>query len=155
MGFGNNMVESINGNGESTSSPQAGGFAFPIPFAGTINNLQISCNLFVASVSSINTLGLIYDVTVFKSSSVTNNGIDNVAVPYITTGLTSSLSFGYPNNVIAPGTFRSATNLNTGSLAVNAGDRIGIRVRTRARTDASACDIGQLSFSASLSYTPS
>ena len=55
MGFGNHTVEVIDGSGESTMPPEAGGFAFPIPFAGTVQNLQISADLLVASVASINT----------------------------------------------------------------------------------------------------
>ncbi|MGN7471702.1 hypothetical protein [Brevibacillus sp. SAFN-007a] len=139
--------------------PEAGGFAFPIPFAGIISNLQISADLLVASVTSINTLGLQYDFTVFRAPSVPNNGIDHPSAPYVTTLLTSSLRFGFPNNIITPGIpdgFRTATNRNSlVSLPVAEGDRIGIRVRTLAATDPSAADITQLSFSATLSYTPS
>ncbi|MEH7483865.1 hypothetical protein V7157_22925, partial [Neobacillus drentensis] len=155
MGFGNHTVEVINGSGESTMPPEAGGFAFPIPFAGTVQNLQISADLLVASGVSINTLGLQYDFTVFVAPSVPNNGIDHLSSPYLTTSLTSFVRFGFPNTTITPGTFRTATNINVGSLSVAAGDRIGIRVRTLASTDPSAADITQLSFSASLSYTPS
>ncbi|MDR6883776.1 hypothetical protein [Bacillus sp. 3255] len=155
MGFGNSTVEVIDGSGESTMPPEAGGFAFPIPFNGTVQNLQISADLLVASVVSINTLGLEYVFTVFRAPSVPNNGIDHISSPYLTTALTSSVRFGFPNNIITAGTFRTATNLNLGSLNVSAGDRIGIRVRTLASTDPSAADITQLSFSASLSYTPS
>ncbi|WP_147304165.1 hypothetical protein [Cohnella lupini] len=155
MGFGNRTVEVIDGSGESTSPPEAGGFAFPIPFPGIVQNLQISADLLVASVVSINTLGLQYDFTVFRAPSVPNNGIDHISSAYLTTPLTSSVRFGFPNNIITAGTFRTATNLNVGgSLVVAAGDRIGIRVRTLQSTDASAADITQLSFSASLSYTP-
>ena len=156
MGFGNHTVEVIDGSGESTMPPEAGGFAFPIPFAGTVQNLQISVDLLVASVVSINTLGLQYDFTVFRAPSVPNNGIDHISSPYVTTLLTSSVRIGFPNNVITAGTFRTATNRNVaGSLVVAEGDRIGIRVRTLSSTDPSAADITQLSFSASLSYTPS
>lgn len=155
MGFGSSTVETIDGTGESTMPPQSGGFAFPIPFNGTIQNLQISADLLVASVVSINTLGLQYDFTVFIAPSVPNDGIDHIASNYITTPLTSSLVFGFPNNVITAGTFRAATNLNLGSFSVFAGDRIGIRIRTLESTDPSAADITQLSFSATLSYTPS
>jgi hypothetical protein len=133
--------------------PEAGGFSFPIPFAGTVQNLQISVDLLVASVVSINTLGLQYDFTVFRAPSAPNNGIDHLASSYVTTALTGSIRFGFPNNVITAGTFRTATNINLGSLVVAAGDRIGIRIRTNAATDPSAADITQLSFSASLSYT--
>lgn len=155
MGFGNHTVEVIDGSGESTMPPEAGGFAFPIPFAGTVQDLQISVDLLVASVVSINTLGLQYDFTVFRAPSVPNNGIDHISSNYVTTPLTSSVRFGFPNNVITPGTFRTATNKNVaGSLVVAEGDRIGIRVRTLSSTDPSAADITQLSFSASLSYTP-
>ena len=156
MGFGSSTVETINGAGESTMPPEAGGFAFPIPFAGVIQNLQISADLLVASIVSINTLGLQYDFTVFLSPSPSNLGIDHLASAYVTTPLTSSLRFGFPNTVITAGTFRSATNQNVNqSITVAAGDRIGIRIRTLASTDPSAADITQLSFSATLSYVQS
>ncbi len=154
MGFGNSTVAVIDGSGESTMPPEANGFAFPIPFDGTIQNLQISADLLVASVVSINTLGLEYDFTVFRAPSSPNNGIDHFAPAFVTTPLTGSLRFGFPNTVITAGTFRSATALIPGSLQVVAGDRIGIRVRTRNSTDPSAADVTQLSFSATLSYVP-
>ncbi len=154
MGFGNWSVEVINGAGESTMPPEAGGFSFPIPASGTIHDLQISADMLVASVVSINTLGLKYDFTVFRSPSVTNDGIDHLSSPYLTTPLTESLRFGSPNSIITPGTFRTATKINIpGSLAVVAGDRIGIRVRTDPSTDPSAADVTQLSFSATFTYT--
>jgi hypothetical protein len=155
MGFGNHGVEIIDANGESTMPPDAAGFAFPVPFAGTISNLQVSADLLVASVTSINTLGLQYDFTVFVASSAPNNGVDHLSSPYITTPLTSSVRFGFPNTVVTAGTFHTSTNINTGSLTVNPGDRIGIRVRTLGSTDPSAADITQLSFSASFSYEQS
>jgi hypothetical protein len=156
MGFGNHTVEVINGSGESTMPPEAAGFSFPVPYAGTIQDLQISADLLVASVVSINTLGLQYDFTVFRAPSGPNNGTDHVAAPYATTPLTSSVRFGFPNSIVTAGTFRSATNVSLGApLAVAAGDRIGIRIRTTASTDPSAADITQLSFSATLSYTSS
>ena len=153
LGFGSNTVQTIDGSGESTNPPEAGGFSFAVPFTGVIQNLQISTDLLVASVTAINTIGLQYDFTVFVSSSVPNNGIDHVSIPYVTGPLTTSVRFGFPNTVITAGTFRSATNINTGSLTVNAGDRIGVRVRTLQSTDPSANDVSQLSFSASLTYT--
>ena len=155
MGFGSHTVEVIDGSGESTMPPEAAGFSFPVPFAGTIQDLQVSADLLVASVVSINTLGLQYDFTVFRAPSVPNDGIDHPASAYLTTPLTSSIRFGFPNNIVTAGTFRTATNVNLGTpLVVAAGDRIGIRVRTSAATDPSAADITQLSFSATLSYTP-
>ncbi|MDF2684717.1 MAG: collagen-like repeat preface protein, partial [Brevibacillus sp.] len=160
MGFGSHAVEVIDGSGESTMPPEAGGFAFPIPSAGIVSNLQISADLLVASVDAgINTRGLQYDFTVFRAPSVPNNGIDHPSSPYVTTSLTSSVRFGFPNNFITPGIpfgFRTATNKNdVVPLVVAEGDRIGIRVRTLVLTDDSAPDVTQLSFSASLSYTPS
>jgi hypothetical protein len=110
--------------------------------------------LLVVSVVSINTLGLQYDFEVFRAPSVPNNGIDHLASPYVTTPLASSVRFGFPNTVITAGTFRTSTNINTGTLVVAAGDRIGIRVRTLQSTDPSAADITQLSFSATFTYTP-
>ena len=155
MGFGSHAVETIDGSGESTMPPEVAGFSFPIPFAGTIQDLQISADLLVASVVSINTLGLQYDFTVFRAPSVPNLGIDHPASAYVTTPLTSSIRFGFPNTVVTAGTFRTATNANLGApLVVAAGDRIGIRVRTNAATDPAASDVTQLSFSATLSYTP-
>jgi hypothetical protein len=154
MGFGSHTVEVIDGSGESTMPPEEGGFAFPIPFSGTIQNLQVSVDLLVASVASINTVGLQYDFTVFVAPSLPNNGIDHIASPYVTTSLTTSVRFGFPNTVETAGTFRTSTNINTGSLSVNAGDRVGVRVRTLGATDPSAADITQLSFSATLSYAP-
>lgn len=156
MGFGNSKVETIDGSGESTMPPEAGGFSFPIPFAGTIRNLQISADLIPASVTSINTVGLEYEFTVFRATSTPNNGIDHLSSAYLSTPLTSSLRFGSPYTLVQPGMFRTATNMNLGgSLAVAAGDRIGIRVRTNSLTDPSAADVSQLSFSATISYTPS
>jgi hypothetical protein len=67
MGFGSHTVEVIGATGESTMPPEAGGFAFPIPFAGTVQDLQISVDLLVASVVSINTLGLQYDFTPYSA----------------------------------------------------------------------------------------
>lgn len=154
MGFGSSTAATIDGAGESTSPPEAGGFAFPVPASGTIEHLQVSVDLLVASVTSINTLGLEYEFTVFVSPSAPNDGIDHPASPYVTSALASSVRVGAPNTVITPGTFRSATNVNLGSIAVAAGDRIGIRVRTRSATDASAADITQLSFSASVAFIP-
>ena len=154
MGFGNHTTETINPSGESTQPPEAGGFSFTIPYSGTIQNLQVSADLLVSSVSTINVIGLQYDFTVFVSPSSPNNGIDHLSSSYVTTPLTSSVRFGFPNTIIPAGTFHSATNLNTGSLAVNAGDRIGIRVRTLQATDPATSDISQLSFSASFSYVP-
>jgi hypothetical protein len=154
MGFGNHTVEVINASGESTMPPEAGGFAFPIPANGVVKNLQISADLLVVSQVSINTLGIEYDFTVFFSPSAPDGGIDHLSSPYVTTPFTSSLKFGFPNNTITPGTFRSASNINLGVLTVLQGDRIGIRIRTKQSTDASAADITQLSFNASLTYVP-
>jgi hypothetical protein len=155
MGFGSHTTEVIDALGQSTSPPEAGGFAFPVPFSGTIQNLQVSADLLVASVVSINTLGLQYDFEVFRASSSPDNGIDHLSSPYVTTSLISSVRFGSPNSIITAGTFRTTTNINTGSLIVAAGDRIGVRVRTLQSTDSSAADVTQLSFSATFTYTPS
>jgi len=153
MGFGNNTTAIINGQGESTSPPQAGGFSFVVPFNGVIQNLQVSADLLVPSAFSINFIGLQYDFQVLVSSSIPNNGSDHISSPYLTRPLTSSVRFGFPNSFITAGTFRSATNLTTGVLFVNAGDRVVLRVRTLQNTDPSASEVSQLSFSASLMYT--
>ena len=155
MGFGNSRVETIGGSGESTTPAEAGGFSFPVPHAGTIQDLQVSADLLVASVVFINIIGIQYDFTVFRSPSVPNDGTAHVAAAYVTTPLTTSVHFGSPNPPLVPGTFYSATNISLSApLVVAAGDRIGIRVRTNPSTDPSASDISQLSFSAAISYVP-
>ena len=154
MGFGNHAVETINGAGQSTMPPEAAGFSFTIPFNGTIDNLQVSADAFVSSVVVINNVGIQYDFTLFIAPSNQNNGIDHIASPFMTAPLTSYVRFGFPNTIITPGTFRTSSNITPGSIAVIAGDRIGVRVRTLNSTDASAPDISQLSFNASLMYTP-
>ena len=53
--------------------------------------------------------------------SAPNNGIDHLSSPYVTTPLTSSLRFGFPNNTITPGTFRTATNINVGVIKSRCG----------------------------------
>jgi hypothetical protein len=152
MGFGNSTVQAIDGLGTSVFPPQMGGFSFTAPYTGIIKDLQVSADLLVVSPIFINTIGLRYDFTVFVGSSSPNNGISHFTLQYLTTPLTVSVNFGFPYTGIAPGTYQSATNLNTGSISVNAGDRIGIRVRTSQGTDPSASDITQLSFNASVRY---
>lgn len=154
MGFGSNTVETILG-GESTMPPQAGGFAFPIPANGTVQNLQISADLLVASVASINVTPLTYHFTVFLAPSAPNSGVSHLASNYVTTPFTASVTFGGPANPVVAGLFYAATNIALGPLNVSTGDRIGIRIRTDEASDPSAPDITQLSFSATLSYTAS
>lgn len=156
LGFGVNAIELINGAGESTSSTQAGGFSFPIPVQGVLSNLEISAEMLTgATVATINTTPMTYVFTVFRATSTPNNGISHVASPYLTTLYTATVTFGGPTNILAPATFYAATNYNGASvLGVNAGDRIGIRVRTLLASDAAAVDVAQLSFSASISYSP-
>jgi hypothetical protein len=140
----------------------AGGFSFPIPFRGRIRNLEVSSDIRTiplalpeapAVLPSLNTLGLQFDFTVFVSNSSPNNGIDHATSPYLLSTLSSSLRFGAPTNTnLLNDTTRSATNLNTGSIIVNPGDRIGVRVRTNSATNASALELAFAVFSASLQY---
>ena len=153
MGFGNNTAETIDAGGESSSPVQPGGYSFVVPFNGIIQNLQVSTDLFIFPFN-VNTFGLQYDFTVYVSPSSPNNGIDHLPQPYVTTALTTSVRFGFPNTIINPaGSFRSATNINTGSITVNAGDRVGVRVRTNPGTDGSSQEVTQLTFNASVIYT--
>jgi hypothetical protein len=153
MGFGQSTVETINGSGESTMPPEAGGFTFPVPVNGTVQNLQVSADLLVASAAFINVTPLTYVFTVFRAPSSPNDGTAHLASAYVTTPITTSVTFGFPGLVV-PGNFYAATNFSPASLNVSAGDRIGVRIRTLASSDPSASDITQLSFSATLSYTP-
>ena len=150
LGFGNSAVETINVDGQSTLPPQAAGFAFPIPFNGTVQNLQISCDLLVPSTAYINTTPMIYNFTVFSAPSVPNTGTAHLASYYVTTALTTSVTFG-PG--LVAGNYYAATNFTPGPLIVNAGDRIGIVVQPAISSTAAAADITSLSFSATLSYT--
>ena len=152
MGFGSQTVETIGPGGESTNPVEVGGFAFTIPHTGMIKSIQISADILVTSIVSINTIPVIYHFTVIRAPSVPNNGICHIASPYLTTPLKSSLTFGGPTNTVLPGTYYNATNINPGSLAVTAGDRICVQVRTESASDPSTSDINQLSFSASLIY---
>ncbi|MEO7919753.1 MAG: hypothetical protein ABIT01_09840, partial [Thermoanaerobaculia bacterium] len=154
LGFGSNTVEVIDGSGESTMPPEAAGFSFPIAANGVISNLAVSTDLFVQSIGLINVIPLTYVFTVFRSSSVPSNGTAHVASPYITTSFTTSVTFGGPSNSLIASTFYAATSIAAGPLAVSAGDRIGIRVRTALNSNPSASDVSQVSFSASLSYVP-
>lgn len=154
LGFGTNTTQTIDGSGESTSPTQAGGYSFVVPFSGVIQNLQVSTDIFIFPFN-VNAFGLQYDFTVFVSPSSPNTGIDHAPQQYLTTPLTTSVRFGFPNTVIPPGgSFRSATNINTGSITVNAGDRIGVRLRTNQATDGSAQEVTQLTFNASVTYIP-
>jgi hypothetical protein len=161
LGVGNSATETVNGSGESSVPSEPGGYSFPIPFAGTISNLQVSTDLFAITTSLLNTTGLQYDFTVFVSPSATNNGIDHSASAYVTTALTIPTAFGgLAGTTIIGSTYRSCTNLNTGSISVNAGDRVGVRVRMlttgNAVTDGLvASEVGQISFNASLRYIKS
>src|ERR1700679_1939806 len=78
--------------------PEAGGFSFPVPYAGTIQDMQVSADLLVASVSLINLLGIQYDFTVFRAPSVPTDANAHVPSAYVTTPLTTSVRFGFPNS---------------------------------------------------------
>ena len=71
MGFGSHTVDVINGSGDSTSPPEAGGFAFPIGLPGLIRDLQISTVLLVDYVASIHFTSFVYDFQVFLDPSAT------------------------------------------------------------------------------------
>jgi hypothetical protein len=160
LGFGASAAETIDGAGESTAPSEAGGFSFPIPFNGTISNLQVSTDLFAISTSLLNTTGLQYDFTVFVSTSTPNTGTDHLASSYVTTALTAATPFGgLVGTTIVSSTYRSCTNINTGSIAVSAGSRVGVRVRMLSTgntvTDGLiAAQVGQLAFAASVNYIP-
>lgn len=56
-------------------------------------------------MAAINAVGVEYEFTVFRAPSVPNTGIVHLSSPYVTTPLTSSVRFGFPNTTITPGTF--------------------------------------------------
>jgi hypothetical protein len=140
----------------------AAGFSYPIPYRGRLRNLEVSSDILPiplalpeapAVLPSLNTLGLEFDFTVFIANSNPNNGVDHASSPYLLSTLTSSVRFGAPTNTtLVNAVPRTATNLNCGSIIVNPGDRIGVRVRTNSATDASALELAAASFSATLGY---
>lgn len=149
LGFGVTIPNSV-----TPFIPESAATAFPVPFDGTVQNLQISADLTTTNeLGSINTVPVEYVFTVYIAPSFPNDGLSHVASPYVDTALTSTLTIGGPANPVAPDTSYAATNINLGSLAVSAADRIGIYVRATLASDESIRDIGQLSFGATLTYT--
>lgn len=148
LGFGIATPSSV-----TPSTAESAATAFPVPFDGTVQNLQISADLITTNeLGSINTVPVEYVFTVYIAPSFPNDGLSHVASPYVNTVLTSSLIIGGPLNPVSPGTSYAATNINLGSLAVSAADRIGIFVRPTVASDESIADIGELAFGATLTY---
>lgn len=154
LGFGSHMIYP-DPTGDSITPPQAGGFSFPVPFGGTVGTLQVSVDLRTTSETAINTTGLQYEFTVYLASSDPNNGVDHPSSRYEVTPLVAAVRFGAPNTTIGAGFFRTATNLSQNSIPVSAGDRIVLRVMPLPGSDPATADVGDLSFSATLRYTPS
>ncbi|ANB50981.1 hypothetical protein [Powai lake megavirus] len=152
LGFGSSIVQIIDLDGESISPSETGGFSFPIPFNGIIQNLQVSADIFVATTTSINDIPIRYVYTVFRAPSVPNNGLSHVSASYVTTALASTLTFDGPTNPVVADTFYTASNISLGTLPVSVGDRVGVRIRATPGSDPSTADITQSSFNASLSY---
>jgi hypothetical protein len=67
---------------------------------------------------------------------------------YLLTGYSSTLTFP-----ISPAGEYSATNINTGSLAVSAGDRIALRIIVSVGNNDDIGQVTELGFNASLTYT--
>jgi hypothetical protein len=156
LGFGTHTILITNNPNE------LGGFTIPIPYAGTIQNMQVSVDLqtliidlLPEALAPINEFGIQYDFTLIRAPSTPNDGKDHPASSYSDI-LTTSVQFGYPNTTnLVDGQFRTATALNIGSVAVAAGDRIGIRVSVPNSTNILViANILQLCLSASLNYVP-
>jgi len=144
----------------------AGGFSFPIPFAGRIKNLQVSSDILTellpgnnspSVLPGLNTMGLQINFRVFISHSCPNNGLGHFPSPYLFAPLGESVFFGGPlvgliSGNIGYNTALSTTNLNTSSLMVYPGDRVGILVQTSPDNNTAALEVRRASFSASLSY---
>ena len=157
LGFGNSRVYTIgapfNFLGESTIPQEIGQYAIPIPFDGIVHNLEIGGDIFITATI---TEDLIYEIGVLRASVGSNNAgaayiQTSPALYYRITPLFSTLTF--PLSFTAPVEL-SATNLNTGTLPVTAGDRIAIRIIVRQGAAANTAQVTRLGFNASLSYTP-
>ena len=157
-------LEVVDIDGNSTNPTQSGAFSFPVPFDGTIQNLQVSADITLVSTVLINTAPLTYNFVVFSSPNTGNdNGSDQPSsqIAYTDTSLTTSVTFGgnplNPIVILPPATlaYRKSTNITSSLDIINvtAGTRVGIRVFVT--TDLiNLDDLGGLSLSASFNYIP-
>jgi hypothetical protein len=165
LGFGNSRVYTIGTpdfTGESTIPQEISQYAIPIPFNGTLHDFEIGGDIFVSA--AMGGTGLVYQLQVLRGAlpaSGTGSANDGNAFSigadpppnyYLLTGFEGTLT--YPATFTPPVNLM-ATNLISGPLIVNAGDRIAVRLIVQS---GSAADIGlvtRLGFHASLSYSPS
>jgi hypothetical protein len=159
LGFG----YSPNSAGYTIATPTAGnGFSFPLPYNCSISNLQVSADLLAVTPNLINDTGLRYIFEVWYAPFNTlNDGTDQNANTYAYLGYRCDVHFGNDNDiparstVISPNTYRSCTNKNaTTIVSATIGTRIGIRIFLDENTVGAAAEISNLSFSASITITP-
>jgi len=155
LGFGSFGIEPT----ALAAVPFDGAFTFPVPFVGRISNLEVGAELLalLTLLGTLNSTGLTVVFSVIKAHSSPNNGKDHVAQPYLDTGLSTTVTFGGPSSELDPfvvgvAVDRTATNLARGSVRVEPGDRIGIRVTIAPSTTGALADVSIISFNASIAY---
>jgi hypothetical protein len=157
MGFGGSRVYTIGTpfdfTGESTIPQEIGQYAIPIPFPGTIQNLEVGGDIFVTATIVAD---VIFEFQLLRAAAGSNNAglsfiTTNPAQYYVLTGYTSTLTFSAAST--APVEL-SATNLNVGTFPVNAGDRIALRIIVQQGSPADVAQITRLGFNASVTYLP-
>jgi len=116
MGFGSNQVLA-----PPSSSVQFGHYAFTIPTAGTLSNLQASVDVhFTPSTAQV---AWTYVFTIYRSPCV--GGIVDPTIPYTSTGLVATTTLPATSTITYPiGQYVSACGTAAGPIAVAAGDRI-------------------------------
>lgn len=164
LGFGNSRVETIGApfdfTGESTIPQEIDQYAIPLPYPGTLHDLEISGGIHVTTVFAGE--AVIYNVTVLRQTGGLNDGnayfigFDPLIVPALSYQLTTfSSTLTFPQALTTPGNVNlAATNLAFGPLVVAAGDRIALRIIVQVGTPADVGLIDRLGFAGSISYTP-
>lgn len=154
LGFGSSLMIATDGMGNPTPQTQLGGFAFPVPFNGSISNLVVTADILTNDDTlDINQTPLVLVFTVFISAAITLNGGQGSLPTYNSTLLSSSLIFAVP--FVAQDTYYSAGNISTIVVSVNAGDRVEVQVQATEATAGSLNGVDSLSVNASLTYTAS
>ncbi len=165
IGFGSHTSEVIDINGGSADPAITGGFSFPCPDENfTLSNLQVSADIYHTNSIAFNITGIAYTFEVFYSPTLNNIGKDQETLPgtaalgYIFTGYSCNVNFGHAAGTSVPEYslgYRSCTNQNANSLVMPRGPkRIGIRVRVTEATTSEVQFVSEISFSASMLYTP-
>jgi hypothetical protein len=153
LGFGSNQViaaPGLAGPPATTSDLMATQFAFSIPAAGTLQNLQVSVDTHFAPTTG--QASLTYTFTLYVSSSTNGSPGPDLINAYVTTGLSASATFPASTTTTFPtGAYLTASGNGIGPVSVSTADRIVLYIVSNQATTPPAID--QIAFSASVSYS--